>query len=256
MVDNINKKPITIYWSSTNCIEKNKQDWSFLYPNPKTLFLDLKQNKEKNIENSSFFSCPAINDKTKKILVFYSPMSCEYEYDFNNDKNFFSAKSENYLAIEAIRKPALKFSPTIQFSLGYCFFSEEPLDAYFTPPMFHKPEYLKYGSCFPGEFDIGQWFRPYNFEVQPWEKSGNFILKENEPLFYVELKTKRDIIMKKFNLTEELDSYIQSSVNTTNIFGRGQTLLKRYERFKNVGMKEKIITAIKKNIIEDSDFVF
>jgi hypothetical protein len=62
--------------------------------------------------------------------------------------------------------------------------------------------------------------------------------------------------MKKFNLTEELDSYIQSSVNTTNIFGRGQTLLKRYERFKNVGMKEKIITAIKKNIIEDSDFVF
>ena len=199
MVDNINKKPITIYWSSTNCIEKNKQDWSFLYPNPKTLFLDLKQNKEKNIENSSFFSCPAINDKTKKILVFYSPMSCEYEYDFNNDKNFFSAKSENYLAIEAIRKPALKFSPTIQFSLGYCFFSEESLDAYFTPPMFHKPEYLKYGSCFPGEFDIGQWFRPYNFEVQPWEKNGNFILKENEPLFYVELKTKRDIIMKKFN---------------------------------------------------------
>jgi len=247
------KKDLVVYWSSGDCLELDTQDWSYLYKMPKVLFKDLKDNKNEDSDNASFFSCPAMSGKFKKILVFNSPLSMDYEYDFTSDRPIIIPKSEQSIEIKNVRKAALKFSPTIDFRLFYSFFSEEPLNAYFTPPMFHKPGYTKYAASLPGEFDIGQWFRPFNFEIQPWENKGLISIKENEPLFYVELKTERNIILKRFNMTKKIDSYMQANVDATILFGRGQNLASRYQRFKNIGMREKVINEIKKNLIEGSE---
>ena len=251
-----NNDPITIYWSPCTSVEVEEFDWSFLYPTPKTLFSDILSLKLKNAHNTTFFSCPAVANKFKKTLVFNSPMNCSYNYDFSNNDKKIDPLSNNYISIKYSRQQTISSGPTLEFALKYVFFSDEPVDAYFTPPMFHKPKYMKYGSVIPGEFNIGKWFRPFNFEIQTWAEHGEIHLVEDEPLFYVEIKTDRPVILKRFDFSNKLSGYANANIGATDLFGRGQTLLTRYERFSKIKMREKILTEIKKNLIEEEPYKF
>ena len=102
----------------------------------------------------------------------------------------------------------------------------------------------------PGEFDIGQWFRPYIFEVQLWQNKGDLIIDE-EPIFYLSFPSDVNINMHRFNYTENLKKMANGSINANGVFGKGQTLLSRYNRFKSVGLREKILTEIQQNLIND-----
>ena len=250
------KEPITIYWSPNTSIDIDGFDWSFLYPNPKTLFHEISLIKSKETDSGTYLSCPAVSNKFKKIIIFKSPMSCSYKYDFLNNPKTIEPLTKNYISLNSLRPPTTSLGPTLKFSLEYVFFSDQSVDAYFTPPMFHKPEYMKYGSVIPGEFNIGKWLRPFNFEIQTWSQTGEIHLKENEPLFYVEIKTEKPIILKKFEISNKLSGYIKSNIGTTDLFGRGQTLISRYKKFYEIGMREKILTEIKKNLIEEEPYKF
>jgi hypothetical protein len=244
-----NNNPINIYWAIPSD-EGDWQDWSFLYPKPKTLFSELVQSRSK--VNPGFFSCPAVSEKMKKILVFRSPMYSSYSYT----EESVTPNADGFINIEMARKPSITNGPTLSLSLYYFMFSEDPLDMYATPPFFHEPKYTKFGSVVPGEFDIGRWFRPFTFEVQTWNKEGQFELEENEPMFYMEFKTDRPIILNRFILTKKLKQYEQATINSRHIFKDFLPLSKRYERFKNVGLREKILTEIKKNLIDEEPYKF
>jgi hypothetical protein len=252
----VKEKPITVYWSPATSIylEEDKQDWGFLYPYPKKMFNSLIEKKSTILEKDSFFTCPAFKDLTKKILCIKSPMSASYELKINeNNENIITAISENFISPKIVRKSTLENKPIVFFPLQYIFFADEPLKVLFTAPYFDKSEYTKYGSVIPGQFDIGQWFRPYNFEVQMWSNTGEFHIKEDEPLFYVHFQTDRPIIFKKFNYTEQLSSVTHACVGTTGVFGKGQTLVSRYFKFLNTGMRDKVLALIKNNLIEESN---
>ena len=83
-----------------------------------------------------------------------------------------------------------------------------------------------------------------------WDNKGIFEIKENEPLFYVEFKTDRPIILKRFNMNNQLDKIARGSVFSSNLFGKGQTLLSRYVKFNNSGLRDKILKEIKNNLID------
>lgn len=251
----MNKDPITIYWSNRTEQFKNTADWSFFYTKPKSLFSNIRSHKTDTAPSDSLLACPAVSDKFKKTLVFESPMTCSYAYDFTDDKKEIIHTSQSYLGYSVDRNASLDFGPNIHIGLDYLFFSDEPVSAFFTPPYFHKPEYTNYGSIIPGEFDIGQWFRGYSFEVQMWNQKGEFHLKENEPVFYLEFKTDRPIHIRRFNTSELLMNYTVENAMSTQIFGRGQSLFTRYNRFNRVGMREKVLTEIKKNLIEEEPFI-
>jgi hypothetical protein len=242
-------KPINVYYAP---VFTENQDWTFLYPKPKILFNNLLDYRTEESNPHSMLSCPALSNKIKKILVFESPMSFKINYNWNNRS--IDPVTKNYINAEYIREPSFNFGPCICFSLGYIFFAEEDLDAYFTPPMFHKPMYTKYGSVIPGEFNIGKWFRAYNFEIQTWSNFGSVEIEEDEPLFYVEFKTDKPVNLYRFNMTNRIYEYSEANVRTTDLFGRGQSLLSRYARFEKVGFREKILTEIKKNLIEEDPF--
>jgi hypothetical protein len=249
-----NKKPITIYYSAAT--NSNAEiDWSFLYQKPKTLYRELLEYKDKNAGKESMFACPAINKKYKNILVFKNSMNCSYDFDMtkeNNQSPYIVNTTDNFINAKQVRNQALTVGPSIDFSLNYFLFADEPLMASFTAPFFHKAEYMNYGAIIPGEFDIGQWFRTFNMEIQMWNNKGEFHLKEDEPLFYVELKTERPIILKSFVMNEYLENIAKTSTATRLLFGAGESLNKRYQRFKNVGLRDKILTEIKKNIIDEN----
>jgi hypothetical protein len=250
----MNKDPITVYWAPAINNDDGHPDFGFLYPSPKQLFNNLIERRTDVKDSASIFSCPAFNELTKNTVVFNSPMSCSYEFDSTNIENpTIKATSKNLIGARYVRPPYIEDGPILHFQLYYVFFASEPVEALFTSPYFHKPEHSKYGSVIPGKFDIGQWFRPYNFEVQMWNKSGQFELKENEPMFYVEFKTDRPIILKQFNHVQELHRISDACVATTDMFGRGQTLLSRYFKFRDTGMKNRTLKLIKENVIENSE---
>lgn len=245
---NKNKDSINVYWSENYDI--NDANWSFLYQKPTSLFSDLNATKEKISDN--FLTCPAVSNKFKKTLVFKNSLSSSYLYNSES----ITPTTNNYIGVTKWRDSSLNCGPIYKFSSSICLFSEEPLDAFFTPPYFHKPGYIKYGACIPGEYDIGQWYRPYHFEVQMWENDGEFHIKENEPLYYINFKTDKKINLYRFNNSKLLTNYYEACIGATSLFGRGQSLISRYNRFKQVGLKEKILTEIKKNLIEEEPYQF
>jgi len=248
------KKPINVYWSPSFDLV-DKKDWTFLYPKPEVLFSNILKNKNKDIGDSSFFACPALSNKFKKMLVFKNSLSCSYAYSEDEDP-YILPTTEQYLSIFRSRENSINDGPIYKTGVSYLFFADEPLSVSFTPAYFHKPGFTKYASIIPGEFDIGQWFRPYAFEFQTWNKSGQIVLEEDEPLFYAEFKTERPIVLHRFNHTEILERYSLACIDTTSLFGRGQNLQSRYNRFRSVGLKEKIMTEIQQNLIIDEKIKF
>jgi hypothetical protein len=250
---------ITVYWSG-NVSEIDEKDWTFLYPKPKNLFESMKEHRSivnhdlQVLGGSNILACPAISAKSKKIIVFNSPMTVSYKYKLlENNECMVEPISKEYLGFSINRQPTLDYGPSISLSLGYYFFSEEPLDAYFTPPMFHPAKYIRYGSPIFGEFDIGQWFRPYNFEIQMWDKEGELHIKEGEPLFYVEFKTDKKIIFKRFNLNNKLKKIGSSCTTSSSLFGQLEPFEERYRRFNDAGMGDIILDEINKNIINEKN---
>jgi hypothetical protein len=235
----------------------NLDDWSLLYPKPESLLSSLMQRKEstKNdfsffSSNSSYLSCPAFNSKLKNTYVFSNSLKTSYSYNFENGNNTMEPNIKTGLGYIPRHHPTIKDGPVIEFALGYLMFADKPLNTFFSSPYFHKSKYTQYGSIIPGEFDIGQWFRPYLFEVQMWNNKGEFILEE-EPIFYASFMTNDTINMKRFNMTEEILRYSISGSNSTLVFGKGQSLVSRYNRFKAAGQRERILTEINKNLIND-----
>jgi hypothetical protein len=248
----VKEKPITVYLANGISPDNADIDWSFLYPRPQNMFSTLIKEKSDNVDKNSFFTCPAFSNLTKNTIQYFSPMNASYHYDFTNEEDpYFVPTSKEFIDVTISRPPALAYGNTAQFELRYMMFADEPLDVLFTSPHFSKPEYIKYGTTIPGKFNIGQWFRPYVFEVQLWSDKGEFHLKENEPLFYAHFETDREVIFKHFELSRRLVMMVEACVDTTTAFGKGQSLLSRYKRFKSIGMREKIITEIEKNIIND-----
>ena len=248
----MNKKPITVYWANDYDLiddsSRDDLDWTLLFPLPKTLLHMVGENSSSS--NSSYLACPAFYNKYKKVYVFSVGMDASYRYDYTEGKMEFEATSYRWIPFDNRHKPTMNSLPLVNLATGWFFFADEPLDAYFTPPIFHKPEYFKYGTIMPGEYNIGNWFRRYNSEFQMWDNKGIFEIKENEPLFYVEFKTDRPIILKRFNMNKQLDKIARGDVFSSNLFGKGQTLLSRYIKFNNSGLRDKILKEIKNNLID------
>lgn len=247
----MSKKSITVYWAPYYEITNPIEDWSILYKKPHSVFSDLMKIKSSK-EIDTYFSCPVVASKFKKTFIFPSPSNLHYAFDFSSDNKRIDGVGNTQLPYKIRRSDSIVNGPIIEFKVGYIFFSDEPLDAFFTSPYFHEPKYTKYGSIIPGEFNIGQWFRPYSLEIQTWKSSGDIIFEEDEPLFYVEFKTEKNVEFRRFEMNDKLKSYTSSLVRGTDFFGLGQTMFERYNRFKSIGMREKILTEIHKNLIDDT----
>jgi hypothetical protein len=241
---------INVYWApeSTNEVP-SVGEWNLLYPEPKTLFTELQEQRTKNAGQDTYFSCPATNDKFRKTYVFRNALPSEYEFDYTGNNQIVNPVSTGYINYSVLRPPTIAAGPLINFSLAYTFFSDQPLEAVFTPPMMHPPLYTRYGTVIPGQFDIGQWYRPYPLEMQMWEQKGKFKLGE-EPIFYVEFKTDKKINFYRYKMNATLDSYLKMCGQSKAVWGGGMSLINRYKKFNESRTNELILKEIKNNLIE------
>jgi hypothetical protein len=248
---------VNIYWApaydvidySTN----KKVDWSMIYPDPKNLFNNLSKEKRKDSGEVSLFSCPATKNFLKTVYAFQSAMSSEYFYDFSNNNKTVKTISKEFVGIEHVHNDSINAGPLLKISLGYIFFADKPLVATFTAPFFSNSEYTQYGTPVPGEFDIGQWFRPFSIELQMWNNSGKLKINAEEDLFYVRFNTKQNVKLHRFNMNEKLESHMYHCINYKNMFGPFRPLAERYVSFKNARLKDSILKEINENLIGESD---
>lgn len=254
------KDTINIYWSPIQ--EDFDNDWSMLARDPINLFESLKTRKLPNNKNNpnyktdnglTFFQCPSFKSKTQNIYFINNALETEYLYDCTNiDSPKLQLISKTGVNAEIIRVPSISDGPTLRFKLLNIFFSDEPIEATFYQPIFHKSEYSKNGSVIPGTFDIGQWFRPYNFEVQLWEKSGTFKIKEDEPLFYVEFNTNKKINLQRFVMNDKLYKYLKSCTGHSIQLWPFISLAERYDHFKKSQLNNLILKEIKENLLKEN----
>jgi len=245
------KEPLVIYWTPGAFVDRGEEDWhnmygSTVYPDPKNLHSSLM--KEKNPERgpTTFISCPAALNTFRKTFVFYNNKACTYQYDLKNlEKPVFKPEGEDYLNYAIRRPPALIDKPTVEFQLRWIFFSEESVEIDITPPMFSPPKYTRYGTCVPGQYDIGRWYRPFVFEIQLWEPEGVFTLEKDEPLFYATFFTDRPIILKRYIYTEEMNTIAKKLIASS----LKKPLQDRYDLFTSTSQRELILKKIKENLL-------
>jgi len=245
------KAPLVIYWSPHSSGEiPIIGEWNMMYPEPTNVFSDLMKVKNLEAKDNSFMSCPAATGRLKNMFVFKNGMNSEYEFDNTDPKNrWIRLISENGISVRYTRQSAWSNGASLDFSMQHIFFSEEPVDAVFSPPFMHQAEYIKYGTCIPGTYDISKWFRPFVFEIQTWKSSGKFILPEGDPLFYIEAFTDRKIILKRFVMNKTLHDYAQACVKAKNEYGSHLPLVENYRRFTSSRMNELILKEIKANLL-------
>jgi len=246
----LKKTPITVYWCPASSLtSSNMPEWNLFYDEPVNLFKELMRDKNPEARDTSYLSCPAVSSRLKNTYVFRSNVTTECTYDLTDMSSPKLLTKPFGVQLSPVRPGALKHESTLELSMRFWFFSEEPLVGMINPPMFHKPSYTNYATSVPGMYEIDKWFRPFVLELRVWDKAGHLLIKENDPLFYFEALTDRQVELKRFTLSEELQRLSESCVKSPVFHGKHLPLVERYKRFLTTRTNELVLREIKKNLV-------
>lgn len=247
------KDTVTVYWAPHSTpTEDGIGNWNMLYEEPQSLFKYWTQFSIKDEEEASMIQCPAFKNLAKNTYVFNSPIDTSYSFNAPTRVGHqieLIPQTKEYLAAFIPRNQTTSAGPNMELSFRLHMFAEEPLEIMLTGPYMHKTEYTKNGVLNGGQFDIGQWFRPINCEIQLFGQQGQIDFKKDEPLFYVKFLTDKKIELKRFELTPELDTYGKKCISAKNMFGLRKPLSFSYDKFMKTRTRDIVLKKIKENLI-------
>lgn len=248
-----NSKSINVYWAPHSVPQDGGpiENWNLMYEDLTNVFQYWTQFDIKDGEDS-FIKCPAFQNLAKNIYAFNFPIDSSYKYKAhsNNENEIeITGTTKNYVSMFAPRDQTMSYGPNAELALRLHMFAEEPLEVMITGPYLETVEYMKSGFLTSGQFDIGQWFRTINAEIQLKGNEGEIHFKKGEPLLYIKFLTDKKINLKRFELTPELDTYSRKCINSRSIFGNKQTLLEKYDIFNKTRTRDIVLKKIKENLI-------
>lgn len=242
---------INVYWS--NCVPIEDSSWNFLYREPEPIYNDFLNIKI----NNPFFACPANTDMIKNIYSIKSNLEDRFNFPENYLKSIngpygsseYLSNIGNKLALISTRESALKGYKDIRYNMSWIFFAEKPLIMKVTAPYYPPKSPIEGAILQSGEFDIGQWFRPYNLGYFIPENAKEMSISIDDPLVYLEFKTEDSINFKRFNMTNNLSNLYSEFTESPPRYGKRKSLLERYSMAKRSNMTEIVLSEIKKNLI-------
>lgn len=252
-----NNKTITIYWSP-GTFDREEESWEMFYSDPKKVISQFNgHTKIKKEPNTSkpIFTCPATKDLVNNLFYFDYPMNADLNFDLVNN---YSNSNKIYpylinaeglgLSLSTPRPTSLEGYFPLTYNMSWLLFADEPLVARFTPPYFPFYSPMEGAVLASGEFDIGQWFRPFHLDYHVPITTTSFKLTSNDPLFYIELKTDKEVVFKRYRLTKELAALGRECVQSPKLFGPFKKLQERYDFAQKSKMKERVLAEIKENL--------
>jgi len=209
--------------------------------------------------------CPASKDVLDKI--YFVPSAIDDSLNLSKDflelfyslpKNQFNKgigepfpTPDNPLSLlRVFRPPSLDGYLNLSYNLGWQFLADEPLVARFTAPYFPPVTPAPGTILSVGEFNIGNWFRPFNLDYHVPLTTKKLEFKEGQPLFYVEFFTEKKIILKQFINTPFVSSLMKESVQSPGLYGSFKSLSQRYSHAKNTRLVDQALNEICKNLLD------
>ena len=234
---------VTVYWA---CLEK---EWIKANEPEKVIARFHKRGiKHEDINDlNAINQCPVFNSSLKNIYAIKSI----YDYSFNivengctssyYDQDFFN----NHVVVRSLEK---KF---FSFFVQYIFFTEEDdleMSAY-QYPIFEENKITERCIMIPGKFNIGKYFRNLEFPFILKKDFNEFIVNQEDVMYYLQFHTNKNIKFKQFIMNEDLLK-IMSDVRKVNHFSKNiktNSIDIFYNKFKG---KKYILNKIKENLLD------
>jgi hypothetical protein len=252
---NKNDDSIVVYWGTPN-FQPKVESWSMLYSTPRSLSSLLRENKS---ANSPMFICPATKDVFKNVFVFKSTFYDKHilPIDYLKETQSLVPKFEREviptdgtIQMVRVRPSSLLNHSNIVYNMAWLLFSEESLLAKFTAP-YCPPTSPALGAILsPGQFDIGQWYRPFNLDYHIPTDTKTFEIKENDDLFYIQFYTDKKIIFKQYVVSDKLLALLRESTEAPKRYGPFKSLQERYFMASKTNYSKLVLSEIKNNLIE------
>ncbi len=234
-----------IYWSP--CFDElGEINWGILYPDPISLYDEIRPKMTNNEPENNMFYCPSFKGLTTNTIILKNSMDADFYIDEHNQ---VKSKNKNTLFAGITHKPSMIDSILLFYGLRWIFFAEDDdIEITVTSPYFDMPNHLAYGSVVPGKLSISNWFRPINpeFNLKPGVK--DLKIAKDEPILYVTFNTNKKINLIRFDMNASLISHSLACARSSN-WESWVPLAARYKRFKESRRKDSILREIKSNIV-------
>jgi hypothetical protein len=235
---------VIVYWAN---IPDGQMDWSIIFEEPQSLIHELSLNKNKNNPDNNLLRCPAFIDVVKNLFVVKCPINSSASFIIEDGK--VSAEMDGGNGKWVVnRPPSLNNQLLTSFSHPIVFFAEEDLDVMVSDPYFSKSSHKSWGSTVPGVYNCASWFRPIQIEFNVWPGITDVSLKEGEPLAYIKFFTDKNVIFKRFTMTQQLDD-LAKTCSSAGWWEPRVPLAKRYARFKKSKRDKFALDIIKKSLV-------
>jgi hypothetical protein len=248
----INNDTVIVYWSPGRFILE-EESWNMLYSEPESVIRTLLSD---TIADSEIKKCPGVRSALKNVFSINS--THEENIIFNpgylqainsSQEDSFALDIPSKLQIMKQRQSDYPQRVSLTYNMSWYFFASEPVEAKMTSPYYPPTSPTPSAMLFPGEFNIGQWYRPFNLEYSIPEDSESFVIKEGDPLFYLEIKTNKKVLFKRYNNNRRLESISGEFVNSPKMFGSNKTLLDRYRLAKKTQLADIVLNEIINNVV-------
>jgi hypothetical protein len=242
---------ITIYWSPSPFTNEDP-NWNFLYTDPISSVADLNTIRDKSSKN--MFTCPAYTQSMKNVFIFKNVLPDKIQLD----EKFFALKEEypfyhfgrSKVLLNEHRPSSLEQHVNVIYNMGWLFFADQSVEARFTAPYFPPVSPSEGVMLSTGQFNIGEWYRDYylDYHIPFGTKELNF--EENQPLFYLEVRTDKKVVFKRYDLTKQLRKIADECSESSGLYEQNKSLLHRYNMFKKSSSPERVLFYIKQSLVQ------
>lgn len=248
---------ITVYWSPFPFTKESSQ-WNMLYREPEPVLSDLKLNRRKTNKGlSNFWICPTFVESLSNVYQVKNNIDLDYSLpmdEINKKQNIDGEKTFSVntgkISLLAVRESSLKNYVNLNLNMTWLMFAEESVNVKVSAPYFPTANVGDGVLVATGEFDIGTWYRPFNYDMHIPLTTTELKFKKDEPLLFFEFMTDKKIILKRYVMNDYLEELSKECVDFWTRFGSNIKLIDKYKMFEQSKMREIILKEIKNNLID------
>lgn len=232
---------INIYWT---CLE---DEWQ-RDREPELVskfFYNTKNIHDSNIQELMLNKCPFFNQHFDNLYQVRSIYSYNFKIENNQvvsnlyDQKFF----DNHVQVRSISKKVFSFKQQ------KIFYTDAPggldMTAYEFPYL-EDNNITKRTIPIVGTFNIGKWFRNTEYPFYLKNEYDEFVVEENEIMFYLRFHTKEKIKFRQFYPTNKILDFVASNVESNSYTSFRNSIDSIYNNFK---IKKFVEKEIKNNLL-------
>lgn len=254
---NNEKDTIVVYWAPGQFTSSEQYSWNQFYAPPTPVADPILAQRQKDETNRVIFGCPAYAEGMINLFEVRSVHEEHVEIPeilFTNPPTTFPTRIplETTLSFDIVRTSSIKNHIDLTYNMSWLFFCEEPLLARFTAPYFPPKAPAEGAMLAMGEFNVGLWFRNFNMDYMIPTGSTKFDINIDDPLFYVQFYTNKNIVFKRFIHTDITQKLAEEFAQASNRRGKkmGIRFNKRYELSRKTLLPSLVLNEIKKNLVD------